>query len=206
MRKRFNDDILTLILFALIIALNVYVYYLELKFNNLNFNINIYTAIHFGASYGRLDFNGQLYRLYTAMWVHLSLWHIISNMLALWLFVKLVSPIYYTYQILLIYLLSGFFGTLISAIANTSIVAAGASTAISGLVGAMIGMIALPSTRDFNKASIINYGLQMLILNTIGAIGTNVDIAGHAGGALTGFIISLIICLFKRHHYNLYGE
>ena len=154
MRKRFNDDILTLILFALIIALNVYVYYLELKFNNLSFNINAYTAIHFGASYGRLDFNGQLYRLGTAMWVHLSLWHIISNMLALWLFVKLVSPIYYTYQILLIYLLSGFFGTLISAIANPSIVAAGASTAISGLVGAMIGMIALPSTRDFNKASI----------------------------------------------------
>lgn len=206
MRKRFNDEIPTFILFAMIIALNVYVYYLELKFNNMNFTINDYTAIHFGASYGQLDFHGQLYRLCTAMWVHLSLWHLVSNMLALWLFVKLVAPIYYTYQIILIYLLSGFFGTLISAIINPNIIAAGASTAISGLIGAMLGMIALPSDNSFNKASIINYGVQMLVLNTIGAIGTNVDIAGHAGGALAGFIISLIICLFKRHRYNLYGE
>lgn len=206
MRKRFNDEISTFILFAIIIALNVYVYYLELKFNNMNFTINDYTAIRSGASYGQLDFHGQLYRLCTAMWVHLSLWHIVSNMLALWLFVKLVTPIYYTYQIVLIYLLSGFFGTLVSAIANPNIIAAGASTAISGLIGAMLGMIALPSDNSFNKSAIINYGVQMLVLNTIGAIGTNTDIAGHAGGALAGFIISLIICLFKRHHYNLYGE
>lgn len=206
MRKKFNDMPITFIIFIAIIALNCYVYYLELKFNNLNPNISTYTAIHFGASYGTLDFHGQLYRLFTAMWAHLSFWHIVSNMLALWLFVKMVTPIYYSYQVITIYLLSGIGGTLISAIVNPNIVAAGASTAISGLIGAMLGMIALPSINGFNKAGIINYGFQMLVLNTIGAIGTNVDIAGHTGGALVGFIISLIFCLFKRHHYNMYGE
>ena len=66
-------------------------------------------------------------------------------------------------------------------------------------------MTALPDDGIFSKSSIVNYGMQMLVLNTIGAIGTNVDIAGHAGGAFTGFIISLVFCLFKRHHYLQYG-
>lgn len=205
MQKKFDDHIISYIIVTLIIAINVYVYYLELKFNNMSTNISAYSAIHFGASYGALDFHGQIYRLFTAMWIHLSFWHIASNMLALWLFIKMVCHVYYAWQIIIIYLLSGIGGTLISAIVNPHIATAGASTAISGLIGAMIAMTALPDDGIFSKSSIVNYGMQMLVLNTIGAIGTNVDIAGHAGGAFTGFIISLVFCLFKRHHYLQYG-
>lgn len=203
LQKRFNDQILTTIAITIIIAINLYFYYLEVKLSN-SLNITTYAAVKLGANYGKLSLHGQTWRLFSAMWLHLSFWHIASNMYALYLFSKIITPIYYTYQIILIYLISGLTGNIVSAIANPAIVSAGASTAISGLIGAMIALSVLPS-QAINKAGYIKYGIEMLFLNTIGMIGTNVDIAGHAGGAAGGFIIGLIFSWYKRNHFFKYG-
>lgn len=201
--KQFNDKVFTYLAIWLIILLNCYIYYLEFKYGR-SFTISNSTALHFGASFGKLNYHGQIWRLFTAMWLHLSLMHLVSNMIALYLFARMIVPCFYTYQILLIYFISGLAGTIVSSIYQPNIIAAGASTAISGLLGAMLGFIALPRSQ-YKIDGVLNYAIELLLLNTIGQMGTNTDIAGHIGGAIAGFLISLIICLFKRWHMHVYG-
>lgn len=199
--KRFNDAPVTYAFTIIIILINCYVYYLEVK-SSQTLNINSNTLLKFGASLGTLDLSQPL-RFLTAMWLHLSSEHILSNMIALWLFARIASQAYYTWQIILIYFASGLTGTIFSAIIQPQIICAGASTAISGLIGAMIAMAALPSGID--ASNIVKYGFSMLLLNTVGMIGTNTDIWGHVGGALAGLILGLAFCLFTRWHFYRAG-
>jgi len=52
-------------------------------------------------------FEGQIYRLFTSMFLHADIIHLFSNMIALLIFGTSVENNFYKYQFLLIYFLSG---------------------------------------------------------------------------------------------------
>lgn len=179
-----------------IAVLNIAVYMVEVHFSqSLTINNNVLLAL--GANYAPAVAHGQDWRLFTAMFLHLSFMHIVSNILSLIVFSSVVQDVYNNFEFIVIYIMSGIGGNLLSIYFQPNTISAGASTAIMGLVGCTLAMFALPK-KDYNTDSVVEQAIFLLLLNTVSQAGTNVDIFGHLGGAITGFVIGLIFVLVKR--------
>lgn len=182
-----------------LIIINVLVYAVEVGLAH-SFNISPQVALSLGANYAPAVAAGQYYRLVTAMFVHFSLIHLVSNMLGLYWYGQ--TNLYRAGQLLIIYFGSGLGGNILSALKQPQIVAAGASTAIMGLIGALLALTF--SQQVTNKGNLFLNSILLLLVNTVGMIGTNVDIYGHLGGAITGFLLgSLFVCWNNRHPQSL---
>lgn len=189
------------IIIYLIMLINVLVYIYEVRLSGST-TISQPVLIHMGANYAPAIQAGQTWRLFTAMFLHLSLMHILSNMIALVCFANIARDIYNNFEFLVIYIVSGVVGNIVSLMFNPISISAGASTAIMGLLGCTLAMFALPK-EDYNTQSVVQQAVFLLVINTVGVMGTNVDIAGHAGGALAGFVLGLIFIWIKRVRHTV---
>ncbi len=79
---------------------------------------------------------GQTWRLFTAMFIHIGVFHLLVNLYALYALGPLVEGYFGHARFLAIYLVGGLFGSLAS-YAFSDAVSAGASGAIFGLAGAI---------------------------------------------------------------------
>ena len=185
-----------LVIYALIIV-NVICYMIELRSSG-GLGVSNQALIKMGANYGPLVLGDhQYYRLFTAMFLHLSLIHIVSNMVALICFANIARDIYNDFEFLVIYFLSGIAGNIFSLIVHPMTISAGASTAIMGLLGCTLAMFALPKDK-YNTSNVVEQAFILLIMNTVGVMGTNVDVAGHLGGFIAGLVLGLIFIAVKR--------
>lgn len=127
------------------------------------------------------------WRFLTAAFLHGGIVHLASNMAFLYILGELARRVLSSYQILLIYLLSawgGSLGTLVWALVT------GEQQAVVGASGAVLGLCAgvFVYTRNLHASSSALGGL--LIINLlIGFVIPNVSWQGHLGGALVGAII-----------------
>lgn len=146
--------------------------------------------VKFGALYAPYVRQGEVWRPFTAMFIHLNIIHIIMNMIALFQAGPLIERLLGRGRYATLYLLSGLGCSALSLAVhwNTRVVAAGASGAISGLIaaGAVIGHLAgTPGGRALRNSM----GLWALLVLGYGAqIGA--DNAGHLGGMITGGILA----------------
>ncbi len=134
--------------------------------------------------------NGQIWRLVSAQFLHGGLMHIGFNMYVLYSIGPELERIYRAPKFLLVYLGAGWMGCLSSLIWSGASV--GASGAIFGLAGAFLA-ISLRKRAYFDA-----FGSQMLFFIGINlAIGFagffNVDNFGHIGGLVGGFILGNIV-------------
>ncbi len=132
---------------------------------------------------------GQIWRLITPILLHGSILHIALNMYALYILGRRLERFYGHGRFLLLYLLSGFAGNVLSFVLTSS-PSLGASTAIFGLFSAE-GIFIYQNRRLFGsgrtRQALINLGI-ILMINLAYSIapGTNIDIMGHLGGLLGG--------------------
>ena len=92
------------------------------------------TLFRFGAMYGpaiRL-FPEQIWRLFSAIFVHIGWEHFIVNMLSLYYLGRQVEEIFGSKQFFFLYLLSGMMGNLFVFVFSPKSLAAGASTSLYG--------------------------------------------------------------------------
>lgn len=155
-----------------------------------------YHLIEFGAKYNPLIADGQYYRLFTSMFLHIGILHLMFNSYALNMLGKDVEVIYGTLKFLAIYLIAGIFGSLGSFLFSNA-VSAGASGAIFGLMGAYIYF-------GIRRPAIFSarYGLNLvslLFINIIFGFTTpGIDNFAHLGGFLGGFLASWSLGLKKE--------
>ena len=133
---------------------------------------------------------GQYWRLLSAMFLHGGLMHIGFNMYVLYSIGPELERIYSAPRFLIVYLGAGWMGCLSSLIWSGASV--GASGAIFGLAGAFLA-ISLRRRAYFDA-----FGSQMLgfiaINLVIGFAGFfNVDNFGHIGGLVGGFILGNLV-------------
>lgn len=149
-----------------------------------------------GAMYWPAVFNeGQYYRLFTCMFMHFGIDHLINNMLALFIVGNQIENILGRFKYLGIYLLSGLGASIISCVYYMMIdvysIGAGASGAIFGMFGALIVMLYK------NKSRIRGASLSRLViliaLLIFGNVSGNIDVAAHLGGAICGMIITALM-------------
>lgn len=148
--------------------------------------------IEYGANLDVLVKNGKYYRLLTSMFLHSGLLHLFFNMYALYIIGPQVESFFGKTKYLIIYLLSGISGSLLSVAFNVNTVSVGASGAIFGLFGALLYFGY--NYRGYLGNVIKSQILPVVIINLIfGFISTGVDVAGHIGGLIGGIIVSSVL-------------
>ena len=151
--------------------------------------------IKFGAKYNPLIIAGQYWRLLTANFLHVGALHLAFNSYALLIFGPEVETRFGRLRFLIIYVLSGIGGTVLSFLGNTAI-SAGASAAIFGLLGATIAYFARyrqefgegARRRLSNLAFVATYNLFW------GFVQPGIDNLGHIGGLMTGLVLGWELC------------
>jgi rhomboid protease GluP len=144
-----------------------------------------------GANYGPyVVLKGEIWRLFTAMFLHGGLEHVAMNMLSLWFVGRVVEVWFDKISYLSIYLVSGLIGGLISIYIHPVTVGIGASGAIFGIFGAMAGVVIVHRRRmeaQF-RAFLSNFGVVLLLNLAIGVIFDSVDLSAHIAGLVVGVI------------------
>lgn len=151
-----------------------------------------YTLLLFGANLDVLTKGGDYYRLVTSMFLHIGIWHLFVNMYSLYVLGKEVENTLGRRKYLIIYLLSGIAGSILSLAFNHNIICAGASGAIFGIMGAILYFGYY--YRAYLGSTIINSILPVIILNLIiGFLDTGIDNAAHIGGLVGGILLTMTL-------------
>lgn len=157
---------------------------------------NIENLIQFGAKYNIAILDGEWWRLFSSMFLHIGLLHLVMNMFALYYLGTAVERIFGSLRFIIIYLLAGLGGGLAS-FAFTINVSAGASGAIFGLFGALL-FFGLNHKKIFFQTTGKNI-IFIIALNVVfGLAVPQIDNSAHLGGLVMGFIASAIVHLPKK--------
>jgi rhomboid protease GluP len=146
----------------------------------------------FGAKINTLILDGEVWRLFTPMFLHASIIHIGFNMYALYIIGIPLEQRFGHGRFLLLYLAGGFAGNVFSFLftANPSL---GASTAIFGLLGAQ-GVFFYRHRELFGgraRAALQNV-IQVAVINFLIGLTPGIDNWGHLGGLLGGLLFTWI--------------
>lgn len=189
----------------LLIVINVAIYIYQLSLGRAADSFILY--------FGMIPYNilsgHRLYTLISSMFIHGGFWHILGNMLYLWIFGDNVEDAFGHFWFLLMYLISGLSGSAVHILTtfNSKIPTIGASGAISGVLGAyfilypkaqilalvplffFIRFMALPAFLflAFWFLSQIFYGAGSF------GVGTGVAWFAHIGGFIAGVLLALLV-------------
>jgi rhomboid protease GluP len=133
---------------------------------------------------------GEWWRLFTCMFLHGGPLHLLLNMWILWSGGPLLERLLGNGGFLVAYLLSGLFGSVASLFWNPpNVVSVGASGAIFGLYGALLGLllrhrhtVPRPLWEPLLKNGALFLGLNLLF----GLSHKGIDVAAHVGGLCAG--------------------
>lgn len=175
------------------IALQVIIY---LLMEAAGGSTNTSVLIEFGAKVNWLIMEGEWWRLFAPIIIHIGLLHLAMNTLALYYLGMTVERIYGNIRFLFIYIFAGFIGSLASLLFSPNI-SAGASGAIFGCFGALLyfGVI---NPRLFFRTMGYNILFVIAINLLFGFSVTGIDNAGHIGGLIGGFIAAAITHIPKK--------
>jgi rhomboid protease GluP len=136
--------------------------------------------------------NDEVWRLFTAMFLHIGPMHLISNIIGLLMLGPIIEGHFGHWRFAAIYILGGLLGS-IASYAFSPALSAGASGAIFGLLGAtLIYFYRFRENFGQRGRDILQSMLVVLVLNLfVGLSVANVDNWGHVGGLVGGIIVTL---------------
>jgi rhomboid protease GluP len=164
----------------------------------INFIIYIITMIpnigdeifYTGMSVNFLIGEGEWWRIITSLFLHAGFMHVLFNMFSLFLFGPELEKIAGKARFLTIYFLAGIFGNVATFVTQDGMYASvGASGAIYGVFGAFAALVYYTRHTMPQLKQII---LPLIIISVIITFITpNINVAGHLGGLVTGFLLGL---------------
>lgn len=148
-----------------------------------------------GAVWPPYILDGQYWRLFTATFMHFGFEHIMNNMLVLACSGPILENAMGHCQYVVLYLFAGIGGSALSFLqmlhSGKYAVAAGASGAIFGIIGALLWIVIRHKGR---YETLTGKGLLFMIVISLyyGISSGEVDNWGHIGGLVMGFVLSVI--------------
>ncbi|HVP21034.1 MAG TPA: rhomboid family intramembrane serine protease [Anaerolineaceae bacterium] len=180
-----------------IAVVTVVIYLIQLLTQNI---LGVDLPLAFGAKSNELIMQGQIWRLVTPIFLHLSPLHIAFNMYALLIFGGDLEFSYGRIRFFMLYMLSGIAGNVASFYFSPAD-SAGASTAIFGLVAAQ-GVLVYRNREFFGSRArpiLMNILFIVAINLFIGASSQGIDNWGHLGGLFGGLAFAWFAGpLYKR--------
>ena len=163
----------------------------------------------FGADTIDILYSGEYYRLFTSMFLHFSTEHLFNNMLCLLILGATVEHDLGHIPYLIMYLLSGLAGNVLTVAWETFTqeyaLSAGASGAVFGVTGAVAVIIFCGRKKLKVAGSTVIPRLIAIIALDIysGYADKTVNNAAHVGGLIGGIIITILITLIGRKKYTM---
>lgn len=147
-----------------------------------------YNVFRWGAVYKPAVLAGQDWRLIVALFLHNGIVHIICNAVSLvWIGIY-AEPSLGHVKYLITFLITGVIGNLFSCFLGSGF-SAGASTAIFGLMGALISICYLLRKNPGIKALLYNLAL-VAVGNLVFDLGVpGISLSGHIGGLIAGIVL-----------------
>ncbi len=176
---------------AIVAMFIVMIIYGQVVYGTWNGPETIEVLINLGAKVNLLIYEGQTWRLFTAMFLHIGVLHLLFNLYALYALGPMVEGYFGHWRFLAIYLLGGLFGSLAS-YAFSPAISAGASGAIFALAGA-ITVYFLRYHENFGARgrSILQSMAVIIGINLVfGFVGQGIDNWGHIGGLIGGAVVA----------------
>ncbi len=136
--------------------------------------------------------NGEVWRLFTSMFVHANVLHIFGNMFFLLIFGLRAEDMFDLKEYLFIYFVSGLTGGVLTLIVWPDIISVGASGAIFGILGATM----IYARRSIGQSIItaLAYAFFLFIIN----IGPDVNFIDHLGGLLVGLSTGYLLAATRK--------
>jgi rhomboid protease GluP len=179
-----------------LVAANVLVFVVMVARGVAPMEPKIVDLIAWGAGYGPRTTGGEWWRLLTATFLHIGAIHLAFNMYVLWDAGRLVERIFGNAGFLVLYLSAGLAGSVASTLWSPYVVSAGASGAVFGVYGGLLGFL----VRE--RGSIPREALTKLQRGAVTFLGYNllfglsqkgIDMAAHLGGLGGGFVGGLVL-------------
>lgn len=158
---------------------------------------NAWHVLDYGAAYTPyIVGNGEVYRLFTSMFLHFGIEHLVNNMLVLFVLGSRLEQVIGKIRFLFIYLLGGIAGNILSLFLELRIqeysVSAGASGAVFAVMGGMIYVVVR------NKGWLGDLSMKQILIMAafslyFGFTSSGVDNAAHVGGLLAGFVLAVVL-------------
>lgn len=160
-----------------------------------------YTLLLFGANLDALTKNGDYYRLFTSMFLHIGIMHLLCNMYSLYIIGKEVENVFGKWKYLVIYILSGIAGSILSLAFNHNTICAGASGAIFGLLGALLYFGYY--YRPYLGATLTRSIIPVIAINLIiGFLDSGIDNSAHIGGLVGGLLVAMAVGVPDKSNNN----
>lgn len=128
------------------------------------------------------------WRMLTSTLVHGSLWHIGFNMLTLWLFGRVLEPLFGRLRFLLLWVAAGLGGSLAVVLLDPTTSVIGASGAVFGLFGAYF--VVMRHARMNPTSLIVLIGINLVMGFIVPGIAWQAHVGGLVIGVLAGWLLS----------------
>jgi len=185
-----------------LIALNLAAYAFTALASGALGDIPPKTLVETGALYGPfVVFGGEWWRLFTAMFLHGGAMHLAMNMMSLYIVGRGAELYFSKATYLAIYLFSGLIGAEASLYAHPADVAMGASGAIFGIFGALVGYFLAfrqhlgPQAKEVFQDFMAIIGINVVL----GLAMPSIDMSAHIGGFFTGLVGGVWLALRPAH-------
>lgn len=175
----------------ILIAINIIFWIVPVLLGQYEYVINVM------CTHGPSIRAGQYYRLFTGMFVHGGLAHLLLNCYSLYVVGSQMESFLGKIKFLIIYLVSGLSGALLSITFSGNVASIGASGAIFGLLGSMLyfGYYYRVYLGNVIRSQI----LPIIALNLlIGFTVAGIDNAAHIGGLIGGTLITIALGISNK--------
>ena len=175
----------------ILIDLNILVF-IVMIISGVNFFLpNNQSLLDWGANFRPLTLEGQWWRLFTAIFLHIGILHLLLNMYALLYIGLLLEPYLGKIRFLAAYLISGIAASVTSLWWNDITISAGASGAIFGMYGVFLALLTTNLLDKSAKKALLTSIAVFVGYNLINGLKPNsgIDNAAHVGGLISGLII-----------------
>ena len=154
---------------------------------------HIRTLIDFGANAISYTKRGEYYRLFTSLFLHAGVVHLICNMYSLYVIGPQAESFYGKLKYLCLFVITGISGSLLSvAFSGNNALSVGASGAIFGLLGAILYFGY--HYRVYLGNVLKNQIIPLIILNLIiGFSFSGIDNFAHIGGLIGGIFAAMAV-------------
>ncbi|NUR78534.1 MAG: rhomboid family intramembrane serine protease [Thermoleophilia bacterium] len=138
--------------------------------------------------------HGEWWRLFTAMFLHASFFHLLVNMYSLYFVGSIMESLIGRWRFLLLYLASGLAGSAGALLLSPLKPTVGASGAIFGVLG---GLFVLERRGNIATGGQIA-GLILINLVITFAFSSSISVGGHIGGLIGGMVLMVALLQFRR--------
>jgi len=151
----------------------------------------IFVAIHYGSTYNPLILGGEYWRLFVSSIMHLTLPHLLFNVIFIFRFGTMIENTFQTWRFIVIILASALMSALFG-FAFTTSHSLGASGVAYGLIGASVFLGF--EMRKVYMPILKHVVLPMIVVSTLFSFMIpNIDHFGHLGGFIGGFLAATIV-------------